>query len=806
MSDSRLKDLAEAPLGRLLLRYSWPALVSMTLNALYAIVDRVYIGHGCGQAAMAGITLAFPVMMVFGAFGVFVGAGHAALISLKLGAGERKACERILGELVAFKLAFFLVLPPLVFAFLDPILRATGGAGVTPEALEQAKTYLRLVLFSHLFSHLAFGLSAAMRSEGAVLQSMMCMVVGFGTNLLLDPIFIFVFKMGVAGAAWATNIAMFLSCLWALWYYRPGHSVVGLRLGCVRFYREFAGRAAGIGLSPALQQLMGSLITVSMQMAFAKWATSREAATAQIASLGIVQMSLMLFFMPVMGVQQGLSPIMGFNWGARNFGRVRSALLLGFWITTACVAIASAVNGFAPGMIARVFTDSGDAAFLRLVSGDLRLVNCMLWCIGLNVVASTYFQAIGHPWTAIILSMMRQCLCLLPCIWLLPHFFSDHMFAIWVSHPISDVLAFLFTIPPFLSHARFLRRASGSVSSRSRESAREMPRPPLRERIAPWLLFFRLPNLPTAPGDALAGAAFLAAAFPEMFHDCAPRALAAAAAALGLYLFGLADNDVAGAPDDARRAPHRPIPSGAISMRAARIARAVCLALAVAVGAGASLPALWWAAALLLVGAICLYNRMKCVMLMGVCRGLSLVAGGAALYVPGLAQCPESMHPGDLGGMFVAVCAALLLAAGGWTLYIAAVTKLSEGEDAESEGLGNRRYLIGLAAFAPLAALMPVLVCRMNLPDPRIAYSLLMLPVLGCLWTFVTWCAAVGPLWRAHGPSERRAAVSRTIGALLYMQLGFMLAAPEPAFLATAAILWGVSCTIRRFAPGIGGS
>jgi hypothetical protein len=204
----------------------------------------------------------------------------------------------------------------------------------------------------------------------------------------------------------------------------------------------------------------------------------------------------------------------------------------------------------------------------------------MLWCIGLNVVASTYFQAIGHPWTAIILSMMRQCLCLLPCIWLLPHFFSDHMFAIWVSHPISDVLAFLFTIPPFLSHARFLRRASGSVSSRSRESAREMPRPPLRERIAPWLLFFRLPNLPTAPGDALAGAAFLAAAFPEMFHDCAPRALAAAAAAQGLYLFGLADNDVAGAPDDARRAPHRPIPSGAISMRAARIARAVCLALA----------------------------------------------------------------------------------------------------------------------------------------------------------------------------------------------------------------------------------
>ena len=461
-TSSRLKDLAEAPLGRLLLRFSWPALVSMTLNALYTIVDRVYIGQGCGQDAMAGLTLAFPVMMVFGAFGVFVGAGHAALISLKLGAGDRAACDKILGELVAFKLAFFFVLPPLVFFFLDPILRATGGDGVTPEALEQAKTYLRLVIFSHLFSHLAFGLSAAMRSEGGVLPSMMCMVVGFGTNLVLDPIFIFTLKMGVAGAAWATNAAMFLSCLLAFWYYRPGHSAVRLRLGCVRFYREFAGRAAGIGLSPALQQLMGSLITVSMQMAFAKWAPDRASATAQIASLGIFQMSIMFFFMPVMGVQQGLAPIMGFNWGARNYGRVRGALMLGFWITTACVAVAAAVNVLAPGVIARAFTDGGDAGFLRLVSGDLRLANCMLWCIGLNVVASTYFQSIGHPWTATILSMMRQCLCLLPCIWILPYLFDDHMFAIWVAHPFSDVLAFLFTIPPFFSHARFLRRAAAA--------------------------------------------------------------------------------------------------------------------------------------------------------------------------------------------------------------------------------------------------------------------------------------------------------------------------------------------------------
>ena len=464
--NASLRDMAGAPLGPLLARFSWPALVSMTLNALYAVVDRIWIGHGCGQDAMAALTLAFPLMMVFGAFGVFVGAGHGALLSIKLGEGNRTACEKLLGELVAFKLLFFLVLPPLVFAFIDPILRWTGGAGVTPAAFAQAKTYMRLVVFSHPFSHLAFGLSATMRSEGAAVPSMTCMAVGFGTNLLLDPLFIFGFGLGVAGAAWATNIAMFLSCACALWYYRPGHSAVRLRWRRIGFYRAFALRAAGIGLSPALQQLMGSLINVSLQLAFARWAASPAAATAQIASLGIFQMATLLFFMPALGVQQGLAPIIGYNWGARGYARVRETVMLGLWTTTALMAFTSAALVFFPEPIARLFTDGSDAGFVALVAHDLRLANCMLWCIGLNVVATTYFQAIGHPWTAILLSLLRQCICLLPCIWLLPHMFSDHAFGVWLALPVSDVLAFLATIPPFVLHARFLARAGRRVAAR----------------------------------------------------------------------------------------------------------------------------------------------------------------------------------------------------------------------------------------------------------------------------------------------------------------------------------------------------
>lgn len=459
---SRLRDLAEAPLGRLLLRFSWPALVSMTLNALYAIVDRVYIGQGCGTAAMAGLTLAFPVMMAMGAFGVFVGAGHAALLSIKLGEGNRVACEKILGELVAFKLAFFCVLPPLVFAFLDPILRWTGGAGVTAEALEQAKVYLRIVLFSHLFSHLAFGLSATMRSEGAVRASMTCMVVGFGTNLVLDPLLIFHFRMGVAGAAWATVVAMAASCAWALAYYRPGHSAVRLRLRRIGFYRAFAGRAAAIGFSPALQQVMGGMVNVSLQMALARWSASAEEATRQVAALGIFQMVMVMFFMPVLGIQQGLAPIFGFNWGARAYGRVRGALVLGFWITTALVTLAALVQIACPEAIGRMFADGGDRAFIRLVGRTLRISNCMLWCIGINMVATTYFQSIGHPWTATYLSVLRQFLILIPCIWTLPHLLDDRVFAVWAALPISDVLCQFATLPPLLSHLRFLGRAAAA--------------------------------------------------------------------------------------------------------------------------------------------------------------------------------------------------------------------------------------------------------------------------------------------------------------------------------------------------------
>ena len=432
----------------------------MGLNALYAVVDRLWIGQGCGEAAMAGLQLAMPVMMFFAACGIFIGAGHATALSIRLGSGDFEACEKIVGQLVAMKLIVFLALPPLVYLNLDAVLGWCGGSGVSAEALAAGGEYLGTVVFFSVFSHLAFGLSALQRAEGGAIRSMLSMAVGFGANLVLDPLFIFGFGMGVRGAAWATNVSMALSLLWAAGYYLRGETAVAFRWRRIGLYREFLARSLALGFAPFLQNLLGALIGVSLAAAFAKWAETPEAATRQIASLGVYNAMMILTIMPIMGAQQGLQPIFGYNWGARNYRRVRDALRLGLWVTTAlCVAacVAQTVPPF-PRLFVRLFVPPGNQALADLAAHDLAVANCMIWTISVNVVATTFFQSIGHPRTAVALSTLRQGVVLLPCVWLLPRFMSDHALAVWLAMPISDVLCQLATVPPLVMHARFLSR------------------------------------------------------------------------------------------------------------------------------------------------------------------------------------------------------------------------------------------------------------------------------------------------------------------------------------------------------------
>ena len=459
--DARLRELGGGRILPLLWKFAWPALVTMTLNTLYNVVDRVYIGNGCGKDAIAGLALTFPVMMVMGAFGPLIGVGSGTVISISLGERNAERAERALGQCVALKLLLGVTVAPALFVFLGPLLRAMAGDGVTPAALGAARLYLRINVPFHFLAHLAFGLSACMRSEGSPVSAMRCMVVGAAANLLLDPLFIFVFGWGVAGAAWATNIAMGLAAFAALRHYASGRSVVKLRLRDVRVYRDLLPRVLAIGLSPFLMQFAGSTINFSLNHAFSRWSATPDAGTVQIAAFGIFMTVSFLFFIPAMGIQQGFAPIIGYNWGARSFGRVRRCLDTAVLLSTCAVACSCLVQLLLARQLAWCFAhDEPDV--VRAGAFALRIGNCMVWCIGLNIASTTYFQAVGRPRTAILLSLLRQVIVLLPCVWLLPRVLPlDPVLATWLALPVSDVVAFLATIPPILRERRAI--ASGTA-------------------------------------------------------------------------------------------------------------------------------------------------------------------------------------------------------------------------------------------------------------------------------------------------------------------------------------------------------
>ena len=464
--DRRLETLGEGRILPLLWRFAWPALITMTLNMLYNVVDRVYIGHGCGADAITGLTMSFPVMMVMGAFGPLIGVGSGTVISISLGEKDFKTAERALGQCVAMKLLLGVTVAPALVLLLNPLLRLMVGDGVTPEAFHYARTYLATVVPFHFLAHLAFGLSACMRAEGSPVSAMRCMVVGAVSNIVLDPLLIFEridvwhihlrgFGMGVVGAAWATNAAMALACGAALLHYARGRSVVKLHWRNVRIYRGLAPRVLAIGISPFLMQFAGSTVNFSLNRAFSTWSATPAEGTVQIAAFGILHTVAMLFFMPAMGVQQGFGPIIGYNWGAKNFGRVLKSIELSVALTTIGVSLACAMQlGFARGLAwciadAPGVTDAGAFA--------IRIGNCRVWCIGLNVAATTYYQSIGKPRPAIILSLMRQVLVLLPCVWILPRLFPAHaVLAIWLAMPISDFIAFVASIFPMAHERRAL--------------------------------------------------------------------------------------------------------------------------------------------------------------------------------------------------------------------------------------------------------------------------------------------------------------------------------------------------------------
>ena len=415
--------------GRLLMRYALPAVVGTIVNSLYNIVDRIYIGHGVGSMAISGLTLTFPVMMFLQAFGMLVGAGASARVSILLGRKENEKAEHVLGNAFILVLIISLVTITVSMLYIKDMLIWFGGSENTiPYAID----YLNIVIPSNILTSLSFGFNSIMRASGYPKKAMYTMLIGAIMNIILDPIFIFVFDMGIQGAAIATVISMAVSATFVMHHFISKQSLIRFRKKYFNLNRQIIRQIISIGISPFSMQLCGSLVNVIMNSSLYLYRGDLA-----LGANGILISFTMLLVMLVIGLSQGMQPIVGFNFGAGHRHRVMATLKIVIIIST-CIMGAGWICGiFFPEIIAKVFTS--DQELIAITTNGIRLNFMLLIVVGSQIVISHFFQSIGSAWKAMLLSLSRQLIFLIPTLFIFPYFFGLN--GVWIAGPVSDGFA-----------------------------------------------------------------------------------------------------------------------------------------------------------------------------------------------------------------------------------------------------------------------------------------------------------------------------------------------------------------------------
>ena len=439
------------PIPKLLLRFATPAVISTFINCLYNIVDRLYIGRGVGANAQAGLSLTFPIMIILMAFGMMVGQGSSAVVSLLLGKKDVDDAEKVVGQAVAMFLLFVITFQTIFLVFLDKILVLFGG---TPEAIPYAHEYLSIILWGNVFQHISFGMSNIIRSEGNATKCMYIIALGAILNIILDPIFIFCFKMGIAGAAYATVIAMMCSSTWVMLHFGLKQGVLKLRFKYIRIYPKLFWRVVSIGMAPCLMQFVHSAVVILYNHSCKHFAESSQAATYGIAAFGITNTVMMCLLMPTFGVMQGMQPIVGYNFGAGIYMRVKKAFRLALGLGTGlCLASALLLLCLAPVFTA-CFTK--DEELIRIANYVMRAASLGFTFIAVGMITSNYFQSIGNARLSLFFSLTRQVIFLIPVLIIMPRLIGFN--GIWWSGPVSDFLGGVLAFFMFLHEMKKLDR------------------------------------------------------------------------------------------------------------------------------------------------------------------------------------------------------------------------------------------------------------------------------------------------------------------------------------------------------------
>lgn len=430
----RSKQLGEESIGKLLINFSIPAIVGMVVNAVYNIVDRIFIGRFIGDMGLAGVVIAYPIMLIIMAFAMLIGFGATSLISIKLGEGKQDEAESILGNAFTLMIIFPLVLTAVGLFFLDDILVLFGAS---KNVLPYAEQYLSIILIGAVFQTIGFGMNNFIRSEGNPKVAMGTMLVGAIINTILDPILISVVGLGIKGAALATILAQLASAIWVLYYFFSGNSLLKVRKPYLKLKSKLVSNILALGSAQFAIQLANSLIILLFNRALI-----RHGGDLAISAYGIINSISTMILMPIFGINQGSQPIVGYNYGARKYDRVKKTLKLSITGATIIVLIGFAVSMLFPEQLVSLFS-KGNKELTKLASNGMRLFFLMYPVIGFQIVASNYFQATGKPKQALFLSMSRQVIVLIPAILILPSIFGLN--GIWAAGPTADFLASLLT-------------------------------------------------------------------------------------------------------------------------------------------------------------------------------------------------------------------------------------------------------------------------------------------------------------------------------------------------------------------------
>ena len=464
-------SLGSDSVGKLLMRYAIPAIIAMASSSLYHIIDSIFIGHGVGEAAITGMAVTLPIMNIASAFGAMVGVGAAARISIRLGEGNKRAAERILCNAVLLNIVLGISIMLIFLLFLDPILIFFSGGEASPETLHYAREFMEIIMFGNIITHLYLGLNEQLRASGYPRKAMYIMLLAMALCTALNPLFIFVFKWGVQGSALATVTAQFVALMIQMHHYTSKSSFLRFKRHNFHFDRRIVGNIISIGMAPFLLNLCASLVTRFMNTALLNYGGTGEYDVIQRASFdgdidiyvgayGIMNRVLLLFVMVAQGFNQGMQPIVGYNYGARQYDRVIKVLKYAIMCATCVTTFAFLIGHFFPREVAVMFVDTSKGAsaeaMVDIVAQGLGLAMMIFPLVGFQIVAGGFFQYIGRAPLAMFMSTTRQLLFLLPLLLILTPEYGA--VGAWLAMPIADGASVLVAAILLFMQIRKLRR------------------------------------------------------------------------------------------------------------------------------------------------------------------------------------------------------------------------------------------------------------------------------------------------------------------------------------------------------------